>query len=75
MDSSTFEIFVVSGYASVARNVVAHLLGQGAARIVLSVAEKSGMMQLASFFLYPMQRVLERNLLIRPPPSNSGSAG
>lgn len=64
LQTGTFESLVVGCGAYVERDVLAELFGKGTARVFARYAEKLTMLQFASFMLYVMKRILERDLLV-----------
>ena len=65
LQTRTLESLVVGCGADVERNVLAELFGKGTTRVLARYAEKLTMLQFASFMFYVMERILERDLLIR----------
>lgn len=64
LQASALEGFVVCRGADIYRNVMAELFGKGTTWIVDSITKELGVFQFASFLLYIMQGILERNLLV-----------
>lgn len=65
LQTRTLESLVVGCGADVERDVLAELFGKSAARVFARYAEKLTMLQFATFVLDVMERILERDLLIR----------
>lgn len=71
LNASALEAFIVCRGAGTERNILNQLFRQGTTRICNTITKKLCVFQFTTFFLYPIQRILEWYLLIRTQPSGN----